>query len=100
MEIAAEIRDAVSAVARRYGIALVLLFGSFAAGNTRENSDIDIAVDSQEPLPPGVLPRLREALEESNITRVVEVVDLRDAEPAFRERVRREGIVWSGSASD
>ena len=78
----------------------VYLFGSYARGDAHQLSDIDVAVDSPEPLPPGVLPRLREALEESTIPRVVEVVDLRDADPTFRERVRREGVIWSASAND
>jgi len=39
------------------------------------------------------------ALEESTIPYRVEVVDLTEASPAFRERVRREGIAWTVSAS-
>lgn len=46
-----------------------------------------------------MLARLREALEESTIPYRVDVIDLADTDPAFRERVRREDIVWSDSAS-
>ena len=77
----------------------VYLFGSFARNETRPSSDIDIAVDPRGSLPPGTMARLREELEESTIPQRVEVVDLRDADPEFRERVRREGVVWSDSGN-
>jgi predicted nucleotidyltransferase len=79
--------------------AVVYLFGSWATGRRHGASDIDIAIEAAEPLAAGLLARLREALEESTIPYRVDVVDLADADPAFRERVRREGVVWSASAS-
>lgn len=39
-----KIRQEVGEIARRHGLSLVLLFGSAAAGNPRQDSDIDIAV--------------------------------------------------------
>jgi predicted nucleotidyltransferase len=79
--------------------ATVYLFGSWATGRRHRASDIDIAIEAAEPLAPGLMARLREALEESTIPYRVDVVDLADADPAFREQVRREGVVWSASAS-
>ena len=38
------IRREVGDIARRHGLSLVLLFGSAAAGNARQDSDIDIAI--------------------------------------------------------
>ena len=37
----------------------------------------------------------REALEEAPVVRRVDLVDLAEAEPAFRERVLREGVLWA-----
>jgi len=79
--------------------ARVYLFGSWATGTRRRSSDIDVAVEAAAPLPAGLLAGLREALEESTIPYRVEVVDLADAGPAFRERVRREGVAWTVSAN-
>ncbi len=79
--------------------AVVYLFGSWAAGRPHATSDIDVAIDAPEPLPPALLARLREALEESAIPYRVDVVDLADADPPLRDRVRQEGIVWTASAS-
>lgn len=74
----------------------VYLFGSWASGAQRPASDIDLAVDAPGPLPPGLLVRLRGAVEESTLPYRVEIVDLRDTDAAFRERVKLEGILWIG----
>ena len=73
----------------------VYLFGSWASGTQRRTSDIDIAVDPHQPLPPGTLSNLREQLEESHIPYFVEVVDLSQTDQKFRAKVLREGIRWS-----
>lgn len=73
----------------------VYLFGSWARGDATPISDIDLAIDAPTPLPPGTLARLRERLEESSVPYRVEVVDLKDADPAFRQRVLEEGLLWS-----
>jgi predicted nucleotidyltransferase len=72
----------------------VYLFGSSATGAIRPGSDVDVAVEPRAPLPPRVLADLRETLEESTIPYEIDVVDLSQASPQFRERVRREGVVW------
>jgi uncharacterized protein len=74
----------------------VILFGSAASGRFGALSDIDLAVDPVGPLPPGLLPTLRERLEESHVPYRVDVVDLSAVDPAFRERVLAEGVRWSG----
>lgn len=75
------------------------LFGSWAHGVQRPTSDIDVAIESAEPLPRALLASLREALEESTIPNRVDVVDLAETDAAFRGRVRREGIRWIASGS-
>ena len=92
----ARVRDIVFTVLGP-DFATVYLFGSSAGGKKHRLSDIDIAIDPARPLPAGVLPRLREALEESTIPCHVDVVDLRDVDPIFRQRVRKEGVVWPAS---
>jgi len=77
----------------------VYLFGSYADGRARRLSDIDIAIDAPGDLPRAVIAELREALEESTVPLRVDLVDLRDALPAFRDRVRREGTKWTVSKS-
>ncbi len=73
----------------------VYLFGSWAHGDPSRASDIDIGLLPREEIPPGLLARLREALEESHVPYPVEVVDLRDVDPVFRHKIVQEGISWS-----
>jgi hypothetical protein len=54
-----------------------------------------VAVLPLEPLPPGLLSGIREALEESTVLPNVDLVDLTEAEPALREQVEREGVPWT-----
>jgi hypothetical protein len=92
------VRAIVLDILRPYG-GTAYLFGSWASGTRHRTSDIDVAIETPKPLPGGVLARLREALEESSVPYRVDVVDLADADPDFRERVRREGTRWTVSAS-
>jgi len=72
----------------------VWLFGSCARGDVWHSSDIDVAIEPNESLPPDFFGRLREALESSTVPYRVEVVDLRAAAPSLREAVASEGIRW------
>jgi predicted nucleotidyltransferase len=88
MEIAAEIQDAVSTIARRQEISLVLLFGSFAAGNAGEESDVDIAVRFRDRKP--TLRRLLDVQGElSGIFpgREIDVASLERADPLFMKMI-------------
>ena len=71
------------------------LFGSSARGDVNALSDIDVAVEAHQALPTGLLSELRERIEESTVPFHVEVVDLSSASAELRERVKREGILWT-----
>jgi predicted nucleotidyltransferase len=76
--------------------ARVYLFGSWARGKARRISDIDVGILPLEPLPPGLLLDLQEALENSDVLYPVDLVDLTSAYGPLRERVLSEGVLWSG----
>jgi len=76
--------------------AKVYLFGSQAAGKIRPTSDIDVAVLPLQPLPELTFFNIREALEESDVVRNVDVVNLAETDETFRQRVRKEGVLWKG----
>lgn len=75
--------------------ARVYLFGSRARGQARRASDIDVSILPLAPLPLGLLSSIRESLEESHVPYTVDLVDLSLVEPAFRQRVEREGTLWN-----
>jgi len=74
----------------------VYLFGSRADGTAGPASDLDLGVLPLGPMPFDALARLRDAFEESSIPWEVDVVDLSRVEPAFREKVVKEGRSWVG----
>ena len=74
--------------------ASVWLFGSCARGEPRQHSDIDIAILARDDLPPAFFAELQDEIEESTIPYDVDLVDLRHADPALVEEVRREGVKW------
>lgn len=92
-DVLAEVHRIVTKVLGRH--VAVYLFGSWARGQATRASDIDIAIQPSRPLPPGALAELREQLEESRIPYRVEVVDLTQVAPSFRNRVLQEGIPWN-----
>ena len=75
--------------------AQVYLFGSRARGGAGRASDIDVGVLALKPLPVGLLASIREELEESRIPYSVDLVDLSEVEPSFREFVQNEGVPWT-----
>lgn len=74
----------------------VYLIGSFARGDFRTSSDVDIVVIDSEILPPGKLAEVRECLDESNIPFRIDVVDWREVGEDFHRNVTKEGILWKG----
>ena len=72
----------------------VCLFGSSARGDVRQHSDIDIAILPRDDLSAGFFAELAADIEESPIPYDVDLVDLRHADPARVEEVRREGVKW------
>lgn len=74
--------------------ARVYLFGSQATGKARFYSDIDVAILPLQKMPVSMFSEIREELEESDIVRSVDVVDLTEADEGFRQRVEKEGVIW------
>src|SRR6266700_6977291 len=72
----------------------VWLFGSCARGEVRQHSDIDIAILPRDNLPLSCFAVLAADIEESTVPFDVDLVDLRHADPALVDEVRREGEKW------
>ena len=82
-------RSEIRALAARYGITDVRVFGSMARGEATEESDIDLLVN----LPPGVSGLALGGLlmdVQDLLGRKVDVVTERGLHPALREQVLRE----------
>lgn len=46
----ASIKKAIIPIAKQYGIRKVFLFGSYAKGTAKENSDIDLLIEKGKPM--------------------------------------------------
>ncbi len=72
----------------------ILVFGSRARGDNRPGSDVDIGLISEKPVDTKKITLLREKLEMSNIPYTVDVVDLNETSPSFKEHVLKEAVIW------
>lgn len=84
-----EVGKAVSLLVDKYGARRVFLFGSFARGETRKGSDIDLAVEG---LPESEFFNAYGELLYT-LSREVDLLDLSGAKNSLRERVKREGVL-------
>jgi len=82
-------RGHIHRVARKYGVKNVRVFGSFARGEERRTSDIDLLVDLPEKMTLFQLSGLKIALEEE-LDMKVDVVPSRSIKPALRENILSE----------
>lgn len=73
----------------------IYLFGSWARGEQRRGSDVDIAIDGEGPSLSSKISDLRDFLEESAIPYRVDVVDMRLASEDLKREIGRDGILWS-----
>jgi len=71
------------------------LFGSRAKQLEQSTSDIDIAILTKKTLPLHKLAEVREKIEHSKVIYTVDLVDLARIEPKFREKILKEGVLWS-----
>ena len=59
----------------------VFVFGSRAAGNATERSDIDIGIEGPERIPGAMMMDIQDALEDLPYLQKIDVVDMHTVEP-------------------
>ncbi len=86
-------QDAVYSLASRWGLSLVVLFGSRATRRVHAHSDTDIAILSKQRFSPGELATLAYEIALSLKRSDIEIVDLHIGSPLLLRTVARDGIV-------
>jgi predicted nucleotidyltransferase len=90
-ELRASKRGAILAIARRHGVTNVRVFGSFARGDARPGSDLDLLIQAGAETTPffpgGLLADLEDALGMR-----VDVVEEPALNPLLRDEVLREAV--------
>ena len=93
-EVIARIRADADELRESFGITRIAVFGSFARGEQRPHSDVDLLVEFEDSSPENVLGA--EDRLESILARKVDVGSLEALRPRVRSYVRREAVdVWS-----
>ncbi|MDE1975208.1 MAG: nucleotidyltransferase domain-containing protein [Patescibacteria group bacterium] len=88
MNLSAEIKGKIQAIATKHGLEFAVLFGSQATGRIHARSDVDIAVISRQPVN---IDRLAMEFSEALGRDDVEVVDLSRSSPTLMRQVVLEG---------
>jgi len=80
------------------GIQLIL-FGSFATGNARPTSDLDLAFDSQATTREDVR-HLYDRIDDLHTVRSVDLVDLQKVDSEVAEEIKKNGCLLSQCLAD
>ena len=73
----------------------VYLFGSWARGEQRPGSDVDLAVEYRGPSNAAKIAALRDWREGTTIPYRVDVVEMQQASEALLAQIRKDGIKWT-----
>ncbi len=84
----------LKAIAYHYPDSKVILFGSRARGTHKPGSDIDVAIDTGEPIKLREMSRMRVTLENLPISLEIDIVDMHNISDEFKQIIANEGIVW------
>jgi len=84
-----EVKAKTVPIFKRYGVVKAGVFGSFARGEAREDSDIDIMVDFTETKSLMKIGGIQYDLEES-LGRPVDLVSRRNIKPALRNNILKD----------
>lgn len=84
-----EMRARIAAIAEKYRLSLALLFGSQATGKTHTQSDVDIAILSENGLRPRELAELAYEIASALHIKEIDITDLDSAPPLLLAEIAR-----------
>jgi len=87
-----DIRENISPYIQEYGIKKVGVFGSYARGQTKEASDIDLVFDFEKDFGIIELCRLKLDLEE-RLGKSVDIIEFSSIDPLIKENVLKEVVM-------
>ncbi len=70
----------------------ILLFGSYAQGNARINSDVDICIKSKGPLKASQWQLLIDDFEESNFPKKIDIIDFHRVSEDFQKIITKTSV--------
>ena len=70
----------------------VFFFGSRVEGKGDERSDIDVGIEGKEPIPPHIIQKIKDEIEELPILYLIDIVDWKKVPEEFRRTAKKEYI--------
>ncbi|MGF7397356.1 nucleotidyltransferase domain-containing protein [Thermoanaerobacterium thermosaccharolyticum] len=92
--------DEIEAIAKKFNLKLLILFGSYAKGLNYENSDIDLAFESYEALSYDEEMKLLLNLSLYFRTEKVDLVNIKKADPLLLYQIAKYGKLLYGLSED
>ena len=92
-----EIRDIVTPIAKKHGIAVLYLFGSYARGEATAQSDIDFLMDGGEICSLYQLSAFRLDLEDA-LGKSVDLLTLGHSDQVFIRKIRKDEVMIYAAA--
>ena len=72
----------------------VWVFGSRAKNQARFNSDLDLAIEGKDKVSPKIIYQLKEDFTESKLPYTVDILDMNDIKPHFRDIVNQQKALF------
>lgn len=87
-------REIIKIIEIYFPNAKIYLFGSYARGDNRPGSDLDIAIDAGRPLTLQEIANPKRLIEALPMAQTVDVVCLHSIPAEMRSAILKEGILW------
>ena len=89
------VRETILSILRKYGASKIAIFGSYARGEEKEDSDIDILVRFNSPKSLFQLVRIEDELKEA-LQRPVDLITEKSVSPYLTNSIHRDEVVIFG----
>ncbi|MCD7717121.1 MAG: nucleotidyltransferase domain-containing protein [Lachnospiraceae bacterium] len=91
-----QLKETISPIAKEHGIKTVSLFGSYARGNARDDSDVDLLIEKGQIHSLFQLSSFRLAVEDALMI-PVDLVTTESSDENFLDQIRKERVLLYGT---
>ena len=95
-----KLKPKIAELAEKYGLSLVLLFGSQATGKTHPKSDVDIAFLTEKRLDLMDTIKLQMVFSETQKIKDLELVDIKNAGPLLLKQIAEKSVLLYENKKD